>query len=131
MGELLIAPSASLNRSAMSFKVMDMSFNSVVITSDFDPMLSGISRNKRIKNTTDMRRHSRRRVGRYSIINLATIAWLIYVLSITDLTPSSTIPNEQKTVILPFEKFEKVKTLTSAQTLCFFLKAPRMCVLNP
>jgi len=88
MGELLIAPRASLNRSAMSFKVTDMSFNSVVITSDFDPMLSGISRNRRIKNTADMRRHRRRRVGSNSIISLATIAWLIYESSITGFTPT-------------------------------------------
>ena len=74
MGELATAPSASLNRSAMSFKVTEMSFNSVVKYSVFESKDSGISRRRRIKNTADMRRHRRRRVGKYSIINMCHFA---------------------------------------------------------
>ena len=74
MGELATAFKASLNRSAMSSKMPVMSLNSVVISTDFEPMSFGISRRRRIKNTTDMRRHRRRRVGRYSIINMCHFA---------------------------------------------------------
>ena len=71
MGELATASSALENRSAMSSRMVEMSFNSAWITSVFESIELGISRRRRIKNTADMRRHSRRRVGIYSIINLS------------------------------------------------------------
>jgi len=58
-------------------------------------MSFGISRRRRIKNTADMRRHSRMRVGRYSIINLATLPPSIIVLSITDFNPYLNPPSKK------------------------------------
>ena len=76
MGELATAFKASLNRSAMSSRMPVMSFNSSVISTDFDPMPFGISRRRRIKNTADMSKQRSRRVGSNSIINMCHFATL-------------------------------------------------------
>jgi len=76
----------------MSSRMVAMSFNSVWITSVFESIELGISRRRRIKNTTEISKLSKRRVGRYSIIIHATLPPSIIVLSITNLNPDLNPP---------------------------------------